>query len=141
MPIAATLCYDYFFIPPAGTFNITDYRDWIALPACLVTSIVGSTLSVRARRQAEEARRQCREAEQLYDLSQMLISAGHALALCNAIPADIAAFGAKAAALFIFYSPGGNDHLDAAQLEASLLHKDIKRAPTRAPVSFPCGWA
>jgi K+-sensing histidine kinase KdpD len=76
MPIAATLCYDYFFIPPAGTFNVTDYRDWIALTAFLMTSIVGSTLSVRARRQAEESRRQRREAEQLYDLSQMLISGG-----------------------------------------------------------------
>jgi two-component system, OmpR family, sensor histidine kinase KdpD len=133
MSIVATLCYDYFFIPPANTFNITDYRDWIALTAFLMTSIVGSTLSERARRQADEARRQRREAEQLYDLSQMLISAGHALALCNAIPADIAdAFGAKAAALFIsegqnvFYSPGGTHHLDAAQLKACLLHKDIQ---------------
>jgi two-component system, OmpR family, sensor histidine kinase KdpD len=133
MSVAATLCYDYFFIPPPNTFNITDHRDWIALTAFLITSIVGSTLSVRARRQTQEARRQRREAEQLYDLSQMLISAGHVLTLCNAIPADIAdAFGAKAAALFIsegqkvFYSPGGTHHLNAAQLKATLLQKDIQ---------------
>jgi two-component system, OmpR family, sensor histidine kinase KdpD len=133
MSVVATLTYDYFFIPPANTFNIADHRDWIALSAFLTTALVGSTLSARARRQTEEARRQRREAEQLYNLSQMLISAGDALALCNSIAADIAeAFGAEAAALFVsegqnvFYSPGGSQHFDAAPLKAALLHKEIQ---------------
>jgi len=133
MSVVATLTYDYFFIPPANTFNITDNRDWIALSAFLLTAVVGSTLSVWARRQTQEARQQHREAEQLYDLSQRLISAGDARALCNAIPIDIAdAFGAKAAALFVaegqnvFYSPGGSRLLDVARLKACLLHRDVQ---------------
>ena len=131
--IAAMLVYDYYFIPPPNTFNITDQRDWIALSAFLATAVVGSTLSEGARRRTEEARRQRREAEQLYDLSQKLISTGNSLALCNAIPADIVdAFGAKAAALFVvegqsvFYSPGGSHCFDLTYLKATLLHKDIQ---------------
>jgi two-component system sensor histidine kinase KdpD len=86
MSVAATLTFDYFFIPPVGTLNITDTRDWVALSAFLVTSVIGSSLSDWARRQTKDANRQRTEAEQLYDLSQRLLSAGDSLALCNAIP-------------------------------------------------------
>src|SRR5579862_9733191 len=114
MSVVATLSYDYFFIPPVGTWNITDSRDWVALAAFVITSIVGSSLSEMAQRQTRKARRQRHEAEELYDLSQRLLSAGDSLALCNAIPQDIAeVFGARAASLLlaegqlVFYSVGG----------------------------------
>jgi two-component system sensor histidine kinase KdpD len=133
MSVAATLAFDYFFIPPINTWNVTDYRDWVALSAFLITSAVGSTLSAWARRETKEAHRQRREAEQLYDLSQRLLSAGDALGLCNAIPADIVeAFGARTAALLltegeaIFYSPGGSHQIDAGQLKASLGYRDVQ---------------
>jgi two-component system, OmpR family, sensor histidine kinase KdpD len=133
MSVAATLAYDYFFIPPVDTWNITDYRDWVALCAFLITSVVGSTLSARARRQAAEAHRRRWEAEQLYDLSQRLLAAGDALELANAIPSDIVeAFGAKAAGLFlsdgqkVFYSPGGLLLVDLVELKASLGRKEVQ---------------
>lgn len=133
MSVAATLAYDYFFIPPVNTWNITDYRDWVALSAFLVTSLVGSTLSAWARRQTAEADRRRREAEQLYDLSQRLLVAGDSLELANAIPTDIAeAFGVKAAGLFlfegqkVFYSPGGSPFLDAGRLKASIGYNDVR---------------
>jgi len=133
MSVAATLAYDYYFIPPVGTLNITDSRDWVALTAFLITSVVGSTLSAWARRQTKEARLQRREAEQLYDLSQRLLSAGDSLELCNAIPSDIVeAFGARAAALLlaegqtVFYSPGGSQQIDAGQLKASLGFREVQ---------------
>lgn len=133
MSVAATLTFDYFFIPPVGTLNITDTRDWVALSAFLVTSVIGSSLSDWARRQTKEANRQRTEAEQLYDLSQRLLSAGDSLALCNAIPSDIVdAFGVKAAALLItegqtiFYSPGGSHHIDARHLKTSLGYRDVQ---------------
>jgi len=95
--------------------------------------VVGSTLSAWARRQTKDADRQRAEAEQLYDLSQRLLSAGDSLELCNAIPSDIVdAFGAKAAALLItegqilFYSPGGSYQIDAAQLKASLNYREVE---------------
>lgn len=133
MSVAATLAYDYFFIPPVNTWNITDYRDWVALSAFLVTSLVGSTLSARARRQTKEADRRRREAEQLYDLSQRLLVAGDSKELANAIPTDIVeAFGVKAAGLFlfdgqqVFYSPGGSPFLDVGRLKASVGYNDVR---------------
>jgi two-component system, OmpR family, sensor histidine kinase KdpD len=133
MSVVATLAYDYYFIPPVNTWNITDSRDWVALSAFLITSVVGSTLSDWARRQTKEAHRQQREAEQLYDLSQRLLSAGDSLALCNAIPSDIVdAFRVRAAALFlnegqtIFYSPGGSHQIDARHLKTSLGYRDVQ---------------
>jgi two-component system sensor histidine kinase KdpD len=133
MSVAATLAFDYYFIPPIDTWNITDPQDWVALSTFLITSVVGSSLSAWARRQTRVALGQRREAEQLYDLSQRLLSAGDSLALCNAIPSDVAdAFGARAAALLltegqtIFFSPGGLHQIDAAQLKASLGSRDVQ---------------
>jgi two-component system sensor histidine kinase KdpD len=138
MSVAATLAYDYFFIPPVFTWNITDSRDWVALSAFLVTSVVGSSLSDWARRQTKEAHTQRREAEQLYDVSQRLLSAGDSLALCNAIPSDIVdAFRARAAALLlteaqtIFYSPGGSHQIDARHLKTSLGCRDVQIEPDK----------
>jgi two-component system, OmpR family, sensor histidine kinase KdpD len=133
MSAAATLAFDYFFIPPVGTLNITDTRDWVALSTFLVTSVIGSSLSDWARRETKEANRQRTEAEQLYDLSQRLLSAGDSLALCNAIPSDIVdAFCARAAALLlsegqtIFFSPGGLHQIDATHLKTSLGYRDVQ---------------
>jgi two-component system, OmpR family, sensor histidine kinase KdpD len=127
MSVVSTLAFDYYFIPPIDKWNINDPQDWVALSAFIVTSVVGSTLSAWARRQAKEAHYQRREAEQLYALSQRMLSAGDSLALCNAIPDDIVdAFGAKAAALLlsegqeVFYSPGGAHQIAAGRLKASL---------------------
>jgi two-component system, OmpR family, sensor histidine kinase KdpD len=133
MSIAATSVYDFYFIPPVDTWNITDYRDWVALSAFIITSLVGSSLSAWARRQTAEAHRRRREAEQLYDLSQRLLTAGDSVGLANAVPSDIAeAFGANAAGLFlfdgqqVFYSPGGSPFLDAGYLKSSLGYKDVQ---------------
>jgi two-component system sensor histidine kinase KdpD len=133
MSVAATLAFDYYFIPPIDTWNIDDPQDWVALSAFMVTSVVGSTLSAWARRQTKEAHRQRTEAEQLYDLSQRLLSAGDSLALCNAISSDIVeAFRVRAAALFltegqtIFYSPGGSHQIDATHLKTSLGYRDVQ---------------
>ena len=133
MSVAATLTFDYFFIPPVNTWDITDSRDWVALAAFLITSVVGSTLSAWARRQTQEARRQRRETEQLYDLSQRFLNAGDSLGLCKEIPADIVdAFSARAAALLltegqtIFYSPGGSHQIEAGDLKASLDYRDVR---------------
>ena len=55
MSLAAVICVDYFFLPPVGTFNISDPHDWVTLRSFLITAVIGSELSARARRQAIEA--------------------------------------------------------------------------------------
>ena len=34
--IVATLCFDYFYLPPVGTFYIAAFSDWISLAAFLL---------------------------------------------------------------------------------------------------------
>src|SRR5258708_3248369 len=49
MSLAATLTYNYFFLPPVGTFAVADPQNWAALVTFLVTSVIASDLSSRAR--------------------------------------------------------------------------------------------
>ncbi|MGD0909747.1 MAG: ATP-binding protein [Candidatus Acidiferrales bacterium] len=98
----AMLALDYFFFPPIGTFHISDPRDWVSLFAFLVTSLIGSDLSVRARQQAEEANRRKNELERLYQFSRDTMKVRDSLVLRNEIPKIIVeVFKAKAAALYL----------------------------------------
>lgn len=87
--IFATLCYDYFFLPPVGQFNISDYRDWVALISFFVTAAFGSYLSAWARREAKTADERRREMERLYDFSRRLLGTGDPTRLLAAIPQDV----------------------------------------------------
>src|SRR5436190_3560603 len=53
--LAAFACFNYFFLPPVGTFTIAKRDDLIALFALLGVSLIGSHLSQQARRRAQEA--------------------------------------------------------------------------------------
>lgn len=44
----ATLCFDYFYLTPVGTFNITAFSDWISLAAFLLASVIISHLTASA---------------------------------------------------------------------------------------------
>jgi len=51
----AMICFNFFFLPPIGTFTIADPQNWIALIAFLVVGITAGQLSAKAKRRAEEA--------------------------------------------------------------------------------------
>ena len=53
---AAMLLFNFFFLPPVGTFTIADPQNWIALFAFLAVSLVASNLSAVARARTQEAR-------------------------------------------------------------------------------------
>ncbi len=55
LPWWAVLGFNYFFLPPVGTFTIADPQNWVALAAFLVTAVTASQLAARARRRAAEA--------------------------------------------------------------------------------------
>src|SRR5436309_2346099 len=57
MSVLAMLSFNYFFLPPVGTFTVVDPQNWVALFAFLITSITGSQLSSRIRKEADEALR------------------------------------------------------------------------------------
>jgi two-component system sensor histidine kinase KdpD len=71
--IVATLCFNFFFFPPVGTFTIAEPHNWVALFAFLATALIASQLSERARRRTQEAVRQQAEMERLYALSRAIL--------------------------------------------------------------------
>src|SRR6266446_4468528 len=132
MSVLAMLSFNYFFLPPVGTFTITDPQNWVALFAFLITSITGSQLSSRIRKEADEAHRRRREVERLYRFSQQLLGEGNVIQLMNAIPDYIVeSFEAGAAELFLpqkdkFYRSGfGAAHLDEEKMKAAFLNDEI----------------
>lgn len=100
--ILATVAYNYFFLPPLFRFTIADPQNWIALLAFLVTAVVASQLSERARRSAVSAEGRRREFERLYALSQQLWLTENAFELLNLTPKSIVdSFGVSGAAIFV----------------------------------------
>src|SRR3954453_23738597 len=80
--IVAMLCFNFFFLPPFGTFTIAATDNWIALLAFLVTAVTAGQLSASAKRRAEEAESGRREIEHLYaELRDAFERASHAEAL------------------------------------------------------------
>src|SRR5271163_2098381 len=74
MSLTATLAFNFYFLEPIGTLTIADPQNWVALLAFLITAVLGSQLSSRARKEAEVADRRRREIERLYTFSQKLLS-------------------------------------------------------------------
>ncbi len=67
---AAVLAFNFFFLPPVGTFTIADPQNWTALFAFLAVSLVASNLSAVARARTDEARARRNELARLFDLSR-----------------------------------------------------------------------
>ncbi len=132
MSVAAVLAFNFFFLPPVGTLTIADPQNWVALGAFLVTSIVGSQLSARIRKEADEANRRRRETERLYKFSQRLLGEGNVIQLMNAVPNYVVeSFEAGAAELFLpqkdkFYRSGfGAVTLDEEKMKAAFLRDEV----------------
>ena len=114
MSILAALCFNFFFLPPVGTFTIADTQNWVALFAFLFTSIIASNLSERARREAQQATRRRREVERLYTFSQRLLMTDNTVELLKSIPFYVVeVFGVHEAAIYLaekgkLYRSGGD---------------------------------
>lgn len=65
--VLAMLCFNFFFLPPIGTFTISDTENWIALFAFFVVAITAGQLSSKAKRRAEEAEKLYRELQEVFE--------------------------------------------------------------------------
>jgi two-component system sensor histidine kinase KdpD len=105
LAVVAMLAFNFYFLPPVGTFTIADPQNWVALLAFLVTAGIASQLADRARRQTADAHQRRRDVERLYAFSQRLLATDNVAELLNAIPAYVRdGFGAKEAAVFLLSS-------------------------------------
>ncbi len=74
--VAATLAFNYFFLPPVGTFTIADPQNWVALLTFLTSALITSRLSAKARRRAQEAIERQQDVERLYTFSRAILLIG-----------------------------------------------------------------
>ena len=65
--VAAIACFNFFFLPPFHTFDISGAENWIAFGTFVITALIAGQLSGYARRRAEESEARQREIERLYD--------------------------------------------------------------------------
>ena len=64
--LLGVVCFNFFFLPPIGTFQIRNPDNWVAFFAFLITALTAGQLSARAKRRAEEAESAKQEIERLY---------------------------------------------------------------------------
>ncbi|HSE97575.1 MAG TPA: ATP-binding protein, partial [Blastocatellia bacterium] len=72
--VAGMLCFNFFFLPPFRTFTIHDPQNWVALFAFLITAVMASQLSAKARARARDAEKRREEVWRLYELSRAIIA-------------------------------------------------------------------
>lgn len=143
--VAATGFYNFYFLPPIGTFTISDPENWIGMFAFLVVSVVGSRLAERAREEAEDARRRQRELEVLYGLSRQLLQTENVARLLNAIsPAIMLVTRADAVELYLLdgdrrYRAGDHfkisiDDVGLRQIAQTLPGPDVVGWQARVPL-------
>ncbi len=143
--LVATAAFNFFFLPPYGTFTIADPQNWIALFVFLITAITASNLAERARREAAQAVQRRREVERLYALSQALLTAESRLQLLNKIPTMVAeTFGTDGAVFRVInsdttYKSSPDVALDTGKLRATMARGELNIEDLAAYVPLRMG--
>src|ERR1700745_1132411 len=75
--VAAVICFNFFFLPPTLQLTIADPQNWVAFVVFIITAIVASQLSGRARQRDLDAASRQRDLERLYALSRGLLLSEH----------------------------------------------------------------
>jgi len=106
LAVLSTLAFNFYFLPPFGTFTIADPQNWVALLAFLLTAMIAGQLSERARRETVRANERRTEIERLYSFSQRLLTIESVPELLNLVPGHIAeVFGVGGAAIYVTDRP------------------------------------
>src|ERR1700693_3144563 len=74
--VAASLCYNFFFLPPIYTFTITDPTNVAAFVLFTVVAVIVSNIAARGRTHTVTARERVRTIESLYAFSRKLAGVG-----------------------------------------------------------------
>jgi len=74
--VTASLCYNFFFLPPIYTFTIADPTNVAAFVFFIIMAVLVSNVAARVRTQAVTAMARARTTEALYVFSRKLASVG-----------------------------------------------------------------
>jgi two-component system sensor histidine kinase KdpD len=78
--------FDYYFLPPVGSFQLHGVRSWVAMLSYMASCLVVSRVAERARRQTSQAESRREDVERLYELSQEMMLHEEAAALIRDLP-------------------------------------------------------
>ena len=143
--LIATACFNFFFLPPVRTWTIADPQNWVALAVFLMTAMIASQLSDKARSQAESAESRRHEIERLYTFSQQLLIKENVFELLNELPMIIVdEFSVAAAAIFltsgqkVYYSDvNAHNLLSAEELKAVSARGELIARPQQNITFIP----
>ncbi|MBI5504940.1 MAG: DUF4118 domain-containing protein [Deltaproteobacteria bacterium] len=106
--IAATATFNFYFLPPVGTFHVAATENWAALAAFLTVAGLTSRLVAQAKEEARRAQAQAREVEAVSALSVGLLAAAHDQhSLAAAAASALLATGARSAGMVVYENEGG----------------------------------
>lgn len=127
--IAATLAFNFVFLPPVRTFTIADPQNWVALFSFLTTSLIASRLSTKAKRRALEAIERQHDVERLYTFSRAILLTGATEPFAKQLVMKLAeTFGMNAAVL---YERRSNQFFRAGPSEFEGLDDQLREAALR----------
>ena len=74
--VASMLAFNWFCLPPVGSFTLQDSRNWLVLAVYLTVAVTVSTQATRSRGRAAEAEQRERETAVLAELATALLQGG-----------------------------------------------------------------
>lgn len=111
--VLAFLSWDFFFLPPYGTFRVSDPKDWLFLFVFLVVAVAMGLQTGRMREREEEALAREREMALLNDFSAHLVSDTSVSEMADALLREVREItSARCATLFL---PSEGDRLGPFQ--------------------------
>jgi two-component system sensor histidine kinase KdpD len=83
LALLCAVCFDYYFLPPVHSLQITGIQQWVAMISFLLSCVVVGRVAERVRELARQAEKRREDVERLFELSQEMMLAEDACAhLC-----------------------------------------------------------
>lgn len=130
--LSSALLFDYYFLKPYRTLDISGYQDWLSMIAFVLAFVVVNRVAEHARRQTRNADQRREDVERLYELNQDLMLRGDSADLLDEIPRMIQRnFNLEQVLLY----SRANDQLypAASPLAASVLPRLRQAVPNAEP--------
>jgi K+-sensing histidine kinase KdpD len=90
LAVVCGFLFDYCFLVPRYSFNLTGLQSWLSMAAFIVSCVVVSRVAEQARRQTRQADQRREDVERLYALGQEMMLHEDAAGLVREIPRLVA---------------------------------------------------
>ena len=140
--LAATFCFNYFFLNPIGTLHIDEQENWVALICLLIASVVVSQLVLRAQNRAADADARRNEVLMLYELCVDLFAASGGMgSLDGAVRRALGSLGARSGGFIIEREDGDSSETTWFGSPADReMHRLLSMDGSAVPERQKSGW-